>query len=402
MKGFNDIKQFSPKSIKRKQLLAAGGVLGGLVIIVIMLVAFDSNVEKNKIPFDIEKSIKKIEISKIAQGSKTEDRWLQQAEGDLKAVSKQVEQTQTDSKQLEEKVNELTKIILAYEEERKAKENDNSLLEELIKLREEVESIKSGGSRGNDRDNLDPQASSIGIKRIKTHELKLDGEGEENVTKGKKYKLSGYLPAGSYAPAILISGVDASVGVNSQGDPRPVLMRITGEAKSAANDGVIQKIDLEGCTVTGAASGDLSSERVFIRLVKMTCSREDDTAYEAEIQGYVSAVGKAGVRGDVISREGDFVTQSFLAGIISGFGEGAAQKFATPMALPSGLATQKADLQDIAGSGLGKGISSSGNRLSEYLIKRAEQYQPVVSISAGIDVELVFNDGIYIDGRRSK
>jgi conjugal transfer pilus assembly protein TraB len=63
------------------------------------------------------------------------------------------------------------------------------------------------------------------------------------------------------------------------------------------------------------------------------------------------------------------------------------------------MATQQSSVQDIVGSGVGKGIESSSSRLSEYLIKRAEQYQPVISIAAGIDVELVFIDGVYLDGK---
>ena len=43
------------------------------------------------------------------------------------------------------------------------------------------------------------------------------------------------MPAGAYAEAVVLAGVDASVGVSSQGDPRPVLLRLTGKAKSAAS-----------------------------------------------------------------------------------------------------------------------------------------------------------------------
>ena len=42
--------------------------------------------------------------------------------------------------------------------------------------------------------------------------------------------LSAWLPAGSHAQAVVLAGVDASAGISSQGDPRPVLLRITGPA----------------------------------------------------------------------------------------------------------------------------------------------------------------------------
>ena len=64
----------------------------------------------------------------------------------------------------------------------------------------------------------------------------------------------------------MLAGVDASVGVTSQGDPRPVLLRLTGPARSAAEGGKALEADVAGCTLTGAAYGELSSEKVYVRL----------------------------------------------------------------------------------------------------------------------------------------
>jgi len=38
--------------------------------------------------------------------------------------------------------------------------------------------------------------------------------------------------------------------------------------------------------------------------------------------------------------------------------------------------------------------------VSKYLIERAEQYQPVVEMPTGIEVEIVFLDGVFV--RNSK
>ena len=83
---------------------------------------------------------------------------------------------------------------------------------------------------------------------------------------------AGYVPAGSYAEAVVIAGADASAGVQSQGDPRPVLLRLTSPAYGAAAEGIADTTDVEGCTVTGAAYGDLSSEKVYVRLQTMACA----------------------------------------------------------------------------------------------------------------------------------
>ena len=208
-----------------------------------------------------------------------------------------------------------------------------------------------------------------------------------------------YLPPNSYAPATVIVGVDAGAGVSSQTDPLPVVLRITGPARSVVNNGKILTTRLEGCIVNGAARGDLSAEKVYVKLAKMTCDQPGGRVAVSEVKGFISFGGKTGVRGKVVSREGPLVTQAFLAGIAGGFGRGFA---ANANAVFSGSTTvvggQKPVLspQEIVTAGLGEGMAKSGDMVSKYLIERAEQYQPVIEMPTGIEVEIVFLDGVYV------
>ncbi|NKB55044.1 MAG: hypothetical protein GKS00_01800 [Alphaproteobacteria bacterium] len=219
---------------------------------------------------------------------------------------------------------------------------------------------------------------------------------------GGSRDLARYIPAGAYAPAEVISGVDAGVGIATQADPRPVLFRITGPAVtaafgSAAFGSARQTADIAGCTVTGAAIGDLSSEKVYVRLQTMTCSRAPGKVFETEVQGYMAGAGKAGVRGVVVSREGALVTQSFLAGAVGGIGGAAAQSL-QPETITTGtaIATGPRALQDIVKGGLGQGLDNAGDKAADYLIRRAEQYQPIIVMQAGTRVELVFIAGVSL------
>ena len=45
---------------------------------------------------------------------------------------------------------------------------------------------------------------------------------------------------------------------------------------------------------------------------------------------------------------------------------------------------------------LGQGVGDAADSVSKYLIERAEQYQPVVEMPTGIEVEIVFLDGVYV------
>ena len=225
--------------------------------------------------------------------------------------------------------------------------------------------------------------------------------GPELVADAVAKPVSAWLPAGAHASAVVLAGVDASAGVSSQGDPRPVLMRIIGPAWTAAEDGTALQVDVDGCTVTGAAHGDLSSEKVYVRFRTMTCAGpEPGTVIETDVAGFVAGSGKTGVRGPVVSREGALVEKAFLAGMVSGIGQGVSQAF-QPQAVVTGTgaAVTNTGLGDIGRAGLGAGASSAGQKVADYMIRRAEQYQPVVQLQAGTKVTLVFLEGARIDGR---
>lgn len=211
-----------------------------------------------------------------------------------------------------------------------------------------------------------------------------------------------YLPPNSYAPARVIVGVDASVGVSSQTDPLPVVLRITGPARSVVNNGRVLTTRLEGCVVNGAARGDLSAEKVYVKLAKMTCDQPGGRVAISEVKGFISFAGKTGVRGKVVSREGNLVTQAFIAGIAGGFGRGFTANANAVfqgglIAGPGGQLPQLSPGQ-IAAAGVGQGVAQAGDTVSQYLIERAEQYQPIIEMPTGIDVEIVFLDGVYVRG----
>ena len=219
-----------------------------------------------------------------------------------------------------------------------------------------------------------------------------------------------WLPAGSHAQAVVLAGVDASAGISSQGDPRPVLLRLTGPAWTAAPSsatGTAIAVDVAGCTVTGAAHGDLSSEKVYVRLRTLTCAapgpgtgERPGAVVETRVAGFVAGSGKTGVRGPVVSREGALVEKAFLAGLVSGVGQGVAGAF-QPQAVATGGAAAVANtgLADIGRAGLGSGAATAGQKVADYMIRRAEQYQPVIQLRAGTRVTVVFIEGARLDGR---
>ena len=208
-----------------------------------------------------------------------------------------------------------------------------------------------------------------------------------------------YLPANSYAKARVIVGVDAASNVQSQSDPLPVVLRITGPARSVAKNGKVLTTQIDGCLVNGAARGDLSSEKVYVKLAKMTCPQPGGRFAESEVKGFIAFGGKTGVRGRVVSREGSLTMQAFFAGLVGGVGRGFSANANSAMTGAQTIINgqrQNLSAGEIASAGVGEGVAQAGDMLSQYLIERAEQYQPVIEMPTGVEVEIVFLEGAFI------
>lgn len=212
------------------------------------------------------------------------------------------------------------------------------------------------------------------------------------------YDTANYVPPNAYAPATVYVGVDAATGKSAQADPQVAAFAITGPAQHVEIDGRIQQTALKGCIVNGAATGDLPTERVFVKLQKMTCPLPNGRVAVSEVEGHVTQGGKAGVRGIVVSREGDLLTKAMLAGLAEGVGRSAQQVGQSSIGIGAGggLQSTTPDAKDIGVAALGGGVAEAGNTVSDYILERAKAYEPVVQMPTGIKVELVFISGTLL------
>ncbi|MGX5056312.1 F-type conjugal transfer pilus assembly protein TraB [Enterobacter asburiae] len=197
-----------------------------------------------------------------------------------------------------------------------------------------------------------------------------------------------YIPSGSYAESVVIEGADANAAVTGSQNTSPMQLRLTGKVQMP-ND---REFDLTGCFVTLEAYGDVSSERAEVRTRKLSCNIGKDVI-DQEIKGHVSFMGKNGIKGEVVMRNGKVLGFAWGAGFLSGIGKGIESAGSTTVGVG---ATASPGAGDIMKSGIGGGTSEAAKTLSEYYIKRAEQYHPVIPVGAGNEVTLVFNDGFQI------
>jgi conjugal transfer pilus assembly protein TraB len=213
------------------------------------------------------------------------------------------------------------------------------------------------------------------------------------------------IPAGAFAKTVLLSGLDASSAMNASSDPRPMLLRIIDHGTLPRRF----QSDLKDCHCTAGAYGDLSSERVYARLEKLTCvARSTGEIIETQVAGYVAGSdGKAGIRGIVASKDGQFLARSLMGGIFAGLSNVANPQNRRAQVNPffgGGTAGSQASGPSIGENftaGMAGGATTALDRLSQYYIDRAEQLQPVIQIAAGQVVDIVFTEGASISAQYS-
>lgn len=205
----------------------------------------------------------------------------------------------------------------------------------------------------------------------------------------KKTKLP-WIPSGSFSEAVMIEGADANASVTGQQNTSPVVITLLGDV-SMPNG---KTWNMDQCRVTGEMYGDISSERGEVRTKNISCILKNGKHIDMPFDGHVSFQGKVGIRGKPVMRNGAIVANAGAAGLLSGFGEGI-QSAATPTVGLGGSASVGAG--DIFKQGLGGGASKAADTLSQYWIKRAEQYHPVIDIGAGNAVTVVFQQGFRLE-----
>ena len=179
-----------------------------------------------------------------------------------------------------------------------------------------------------------PQAPGQGVQpnvnpalvsqKIKIDVLSLKGKAPVVAHKNP----NNYVPAGSFATAVLLGGADASAGAMSQANPKPILLKIVSRG-TLPND---KHSHLKGCMVTAAVIGDISAERGNIRLERLSCTKHSGQIIDMAVKGTLFGHdGKSGVRGHPVWREGPLIARAGVAGLFQGLGRGVEAKY-TPQA----------------------------------------------------------------------
>jgi conjugal transfer pilus assembly protein TraB len=204
--------------------------------------------------------------------------------------------------------------------------------------------------------------------------------------------VSTFLPV-SFTRGTLLGGLDAPTGGQSQSNPHPVLIRLSDNSVLPNRF----RGEYRDCFVIAAGYGDISSERAYLRTENLSCVRADGAALEVKIQGSVYGEdGKVGMRGRLVTKQGQMLANALLAGIVSGIGQGVSTESTTYSTSALGTIAS-ASGSDAYRAGIGSGVGKALDRLAQYYIKLAENTFPVIEVDAGREIDVVITKGVRID-----
>jgi conjugal transfer pilus assembly protein TraB len=203
---------------------------------------------------------------------------------------------------------------------------------------------------------------------------------------------SNYVPSGTFAKAVVLGGVDADASVDGQNKNNGVMLF------KIINSGILpngKRSHLAGCFVTASAYGDISSERAYVKLDKISCVHDGNPIVDKAVTGWAFFGGKVGIKGVPLMRDSKIVAWAGISGALSGIAQ-AAQYAQSVQNFGSYGATSIVPSSNIAPFAGYGGASKAADQLSQYYIKRAEQYHPVIQVGSGNVVNIVIKDGFYL------
>ena len=204
-----------------------------------------------------------------------------------------------------------------------------------------------------------------------------------------------FIPETAYVKGILLGGIAVSTSIGSSSEPVPVVIRITNPGSLPKNFNV----DLTHCKIMGSSYGDLSSERAIVRAEVLSCTDPlTELVYTTKIAGQIHGDdGMNGIKGKVVQTSGKHLKNAIVGSMISGFAgsaKGQDQMIITSFGAGS---SKKKGAGDMLKEGGFAGAWNAAEKIADYYIKQAESMSPVLLVSGGTKVDVVFTKGVYLN-----
>jgi conjugal transfer pilus assembly protein TraB len=204
-----------------------------------------------------------------------------------------------------------------------------------------------------------------------------------------------YIPETSYVTGYTLGGIVVSTALNTPDEnATPVVIRLSSRGNLPKNIGV----DISTCRILGSSYGDLSSERVIIRVEKLVCiDPKTELVTISDIVGTIHGDdGMNGIKGKVVATSNKHIKNAFVGGIIGGLASSAKGQEGLTLTSLGAVGTKKQGFGTVAGQGALTGVSNAGDKIADYYLRLAEQMSPVLTVPGGVKVDVIFTKGFFL------
>ncbi|ACO04960.1 TraB pilus assembly family protein (plasmid) [Persephonella marina EX-H1] len=374
--------------LNKKRMVILGAITAGISLFVIF--SFFSNVI-----FGLADNTSVPQYQPKKEGEKT---IAPKVEEDWKAITEmKINQLQERLQRMEDTNKQILQLLQEQKQEREMlREEIEREIEERVKTTPSASvpppppqtPVQYGQPQGQ-QGQQGQQQKAPALKEFKPDKEEETDKKEVSKTEKKEKKaVKIKLPLG-FLKGLTLTGLDAPTFQYGQNNPHPVLI-VSLSKQIIANN---KKLNLKECFFLGSGFGEISSERAYIRLVKLSCIDKKGNVLEQKVAGWVlDDDGKVGLRGRVVSKQGAVLAKTFMAGLLEGLSRTIAATSTTIQISPVGT-TQTLNPQDATKVALASGFQSAASRLAQFYMKIAEQMYPVVEVSPGRKITILISGG---------
>ena len=389
-------------------------IIGGAILLLLVLVLF-------MIPSSNQKRIPKSasETPPIKANlliPKPQDKTVEQLAGAITALEKanvknqrEVVKFSDDLKMMNKNIDDLIQSIGKNET---SDTIETELIEEIrgfkLKLDEVETQVEMMNRYGGGLSPSEPTVNTFeGVsateEKVAPPEIVIVGKKREKEEPVKKENPAAYIVANSMVEGVLLTGMDAPTDPSTKSNPLPSVLRLKTEA---VLPNLVTVADIQECFLSVAGWGDMADERAKFRLDTLSCVLQPEDMdqpprlVEAKVEGYITSNvdGKLGIRGRLVSKQGQLIAKTLLAGSLAGFADGIKPTRVQGLDINPGntAQTQTINPSIIAAGGLAQGVSDASRSVSEFYLKLADQMMPVLEIDALTPVTVTFLKGVEL------
>ena len=299
---------------------------------------------------------------------------------------------------LEQKVQQ-TKEEMDKQLAEKAKESES----ELARINEELAALKSLLMKQQQIAEEQKLATGLAASNMPatiTHVAQTPPKSIGLFTKdygSKKKNIKEYVTSGSFARAVLMTGVVVGTGSNSVSNPEPVMMRLTDAGIFSKG---LRTEQIKEAILIGDCSGDLSSERARCRLQTLSLENMKGEIIERPVKGWiVGEDGRNGVKGIVVDKSSDMLRMAMLNGVLGGmaqFLQNQSTKGVFPISPITGQQNALSGANTLKG-GMASGAGDAFSKMADFVMERFNSMSPQIVIASGREVDVVFQHGVDLN-----